>query len=101
MTCGSYPSLLTVTVMSALRFTTTTQGVTQEVGLSSPDNSAVAPGGVDEIEIFSVVPREMDAQPMHGSTSAATASNLIIGCFPKPRGKYSRNLRAKASERSE
>jgi len=46
ITCGSYPSLLTVTVMSALRLATTTHGVTQAVGLSSPDSSAVAPAGV-------------------------------------------------------
>ena len=38
MTCGSYPSLLTVTVMSALRLATTTHGVTQVVGTSSPGN---------------------------------------------------------------
>src|SRR5829696_1987537 len=82
ITCGSYPSLLMVTVISALRLATTTQGVTQEVGLLSPDNSAVAPGGVDTIEIFSVVPREIDAQPQHGSTSAAANRNLIIRQIP-------------------
>ena len=74
-TCGSYPSLLTVTVMSALRLATTTQGVTQAVGLSSPDNSAVAPGGVDAIEMFSVVPRVTDAQPTHGNATAAANSS--------------------------
>jgi hypothetical protein len=49
--------------MSALRFAWTTQGVTQAVGMSSPDISAVAPAGVLDIEIFSVVPRVTDAQP--------------------------------------
>jgi hypothetical protein len=51
------------------------------VGLSSPDNSAVAPAGVVEIEIFSVVPRVTDAQPTHGSARAAAKSSLIMGLF--------------------
>src|SRR5664279_4935505 len=74
-----------VTVISALRFATTTQGVTQAVGLSSPDNSAFAPGGVDAIEIFSVVPRLTEAQPTHGNAIAAAKISLIIGIFPIPR----------------
>src|SRR6478736_5220909 len=76
--CGSYPSLLTVTVMSALRLATTTHGVTQEVGTSSPDTSATAPDGVVEIEMFSVVPRVTEAQPTHGAANAAANSNLSI-----------------------
>jgi hypothetical protein len=71
-----------VTVISALRLATTTQGVTQAVGLSSPDNSAFAPGGVDAIEIFSVVPRLTEAQPTHGNAIAAAKTSLIIGFFP-------------------
>jgi hypothetical protein len=81
-TCGSYPSLLKVTVMSALRFACTTQGVTQAIGLSRPDISAVAPAGVLEMEMFSVVPRVTDAQPQHGKTIAATNNSLIIGLSP-------------------
>jgi hypothetical protein len=57
--------------MSAFRFATTTQGVTQAVGISSPDISAVAPAGVVAIEMFSVVPRVTDAQPTHGNAIAA------------------------------
>ena len=83
--CGSYPSLLTVTVMSALRLAMTTQGVTQVVGTSSPVTSAVAPDGVLEMEMFSVVPRVTDAQPIHGAASAAASSNLIIGLSPYAR----------------
>src|SRR4051812_9375741 len=90
-----------VTVMSALRLATTTQGVTQVVGLSSPDSSAVAPEGVDIIEIFSVVPRDTDAQPMHGSTSAAATNTLIIFLrFPMPSWKVSRNHNVNARGRS-
>ena len=84
MTCCSYPSLLTVTVMSALRLATTTHGVTQAVGLSSPDSSAVAPAGVLEMEIFSVVPRVTDAQPTHGAAIAAANTNLMIIYAPLP-----------------
>jgi hypothetical protein len=95
--CGSYPSLLIVTVISALRFAWTTQGVTQAVGMSSPEISAVAPAGVVAMEIFSVVPRVTDAQPIHGNTIAAAKSNLIIGCPPI---EPSRNHRVKARARS-
>ena len=49
--------------MSALRFATTEQGVVQVVGTSSPLMTASAPEGVDEMAIFSVVPRVTDAQP--------------------------------------
>ena len=84
ITCGSYPSLLTVTVMSALRLATTTHGVTQAVGLSSPDSSAVAPAGVLEMEIFSVVPRVTDAQPTHGAAIAAASTSLMIIYSPLP-----------------
>jgi hypothetical protein len=77
---------LIVTVMSALRFATTTQGVMQAVGISSPDTSAVAPDGVLEMEMFSVVPRVTDAQPKHGTASAAANSSLIIGLFSPARG---------------
>lgn len=83
ITCVSNPSLVTVTVMSALRFATTTQGVTQDVGLSSPDSSAMAPG-VLEMEMFSVVPRVTDAQPTHGSAIAAANANLIMWINPLP-----------------
>jgi hypothetical protein len=82
MVCGTYPSLLMVTVMSALRFAWTT--VTQAIGESSPDTSAVAPDGVVEIEMFSVVPRVTDAQPRHGITITAAHSILIIEFFPQP-----------------
>src|SRR3954468_18765368 len=88
MTCGSYPSLVTVTVMSALRLATTTQGVTQAVGLSNPDSSAVAPAGVLEIEIFSVVPRVTDAQPAHGTAMAAANTTRIIIYAPLPGGTF-------------
>ncbi len=88
MTCGSYPSLVTVTVMSALRLATTTQGVTQAVGLSSPDSSAVAPAGVLEMEIFSVVPRVTDAQPTHGAAIAAASTSLMIIYAPLAAGTF-------------
>jgi hypothetical protein len=74
--------------MSALRFAWTTQGVTQAVGASSPEISAVAPEGVVAIEIFSVVPRVTDAQPTHGSAIAAAKSSLIIGFPPAPTYAY-------------
>jgi hypothetical protein len=76
------PSLLIVTVMSALRFACTTHGVTQAVGISRPDISAVAPAGVVEIEMFSVVPRVTDAQPKHGKAIAADNNNLITEASP-------------------
>jgi len=66
MICGSYPSLLTVTVMSALRLATTTHGVTQVVGTSSPETSAVAPDGVLEMEMFS----SFRASPTHNQHTA-------------------------------
>jgi hypothetical protein len=56
--------------------------VRQVVGSSSPDISAVAPAGVLEIEMFSVVPRVTDAQPTHGSANAAANSNLIMKFVP-------------------
>jgi hypothetical protein len=74
-----------------------TQGVTQAVGISSPEMSAVAPAGVVAMEMFSVVPRVTDAPPKHGSTIAVaksehrpsvlarplrTARSLIIGLSP-------------------
>jgi hypothetical protein len=68
--------------MSALRFACTTHGVTQAVGISSPDISAVAPAGVVEIEMFSVVPRVTDAQPKHGKAIAADNNNLITEASP-------------------
>jgi len=69
--------------MSALRLTWTTHGVTQAVGLSRPETSAVAPGGVDAMEMLSVVPRVADAQPRHGMTIAvANTSLMIIGFVP-------------------
>jgi hypothetical protein len=86
-----------VTVRSALRFAWTTQGVTQAVGLSSPEISAVAPAGVVAMEIFSVVPRVTDAQPRHGNTIAAAKSSLIIDRSPI-RGNFSRNLNVKARD---
>jgi hypothetical protein len=36
------------------------------------------------MEIFSVVPRVTEAQPTHGSASAAAKISLIIERFPKP-----------------
>jgi hypothetical protein len=68
--------------MSALRFACTTHGVTQAVGISRPDISAVAPAGVVEIEMFSVVPRVTDAQPKHGKAIAADNNNLITEAPP-------------------
>jgi hypothetical protein len=70
--------------MSALRFARIAHGVTQAVGTSSPVISAVAPAGVLEMEMFSVVPRVTDAQPQHGTAIAAANSSLIIGLFPCP-----------------
>jgi hypothetical protein len=58
--------------------TWTTHGVTQAVGLSRPETSAVAPGGVDAMEMLSVVPRVADAQPRHGVTIAAANNSLMI-----------------------
>lgn len=49
--------------MSALRLATTAHGVVQVVGTSSPLTTASAPEGVDEMLMFSVVPRVTDAQP--------------------------------------
>jgi hypothetical protein len=46
--------------------------------------SAVAPAGVVEIEMFSVVPRVTDAQPKHGNAIAAANSSLIMDYFPQP-----------------
>jgi hypothetical protein len=40
------------------------------------------------MEMFSVVPRVTDAQPTHGTASAATNSNLIIGFFPLPTATF-------------
>src|ERR1700759_1705823 len=70
MTCGSNPGFWMVTEMSALRFTTTEQGVTQVVGFSSPEMMASAPEGVDAMLRFSVVPRVTDAQPTARAHSA-------------------------------
>jgi hypothetical protein len=49
--------------MSALRLAWIAHGVTQAVGISNPAISAVAPDGVDAMEMVSVVPRVTDAQP--------------------------------------
>ena len=57
-------------------------------GLAAP---AVAPAGVLEMEMFSVVPRVTDAQPKHGNANAAANSSLIMDCFPPAPGG---NLRA-------
>jgi hypothetical protein len=86
--------------MSAFRFAWTAQGVTQAVGISSPDISAVAPDGDVAMEMFSVVPRVTDAQPTHGSASATAKSSLIMDCPPSP-GGTSRNLCTKARDRSQ
>jgi hypothetical protein len=83
--------------MSALRFARTTQGVTQAVGVSSPEISAVAPEGVVAMEIFSVVPRVTDAQPTHGNAIAAAKSSLIIRFFLSLSSQPSNNLKVKAS----
>jgi hypothetical protein len=68
------------------------------VGISNPVTSAVAPDGVLEIEMFSVVPRVTDAQPTHGTANAAAKNSLIIGYSPKPTST-SRNLELNASGR--
>jgi hypothetical protein len=73
--------LFIVTVMSALRLAWTAQGVTQAVGISNPEISAVAPAGVVAMEMFSVVPRVTDAQPKHGKAIAAAKSSLLS---PRP-----------------
>jgi hypothetical protein len=70
----------------------TTHGVTQAVGISSPDISAIAPAGVLEMEMFSVVPRVTDAQPTHGAAIAAAKSSLIIDYFPQARGDLQTTL---------
>jgi hypothetical protein len=67
-----------VTVMSALRLAWTTHGVTHAAGISSPEISAVAPAGVVAMEMFSVVPRVIEAQPTHGAASATANSSRII-----------------------
>jgi hypothetical protein len=76
------------TVMSALRFAWTTQGVTQAVGISRPDISAVAPAGVVAMEMFSVVPRVTEAQPKHGNAIAAAKNTLIIELSPARRNHH-------------
>jgi hypothetical protein len=55
------------------------------VGISSPETSAVAPAGVLEMEIFSVVPRVTDAQPTHGAAIAAASNSLMIIYAPPTR----------------
>lgn len=57
--------------MSAFRLTTTAQGVVQVVGTSNPLTMASTPEGVDEMLIFSVVPRVTDAQPPSMTPSVA------------------------------
>jgi hypothetical protein len=42
----------------------------------------VAPAGVVEIEMFSVVPRVTHAQPKHGKAIAADNYNLITEASP-------------------
>lgn len=69
--------------MSAFRLTTTAQGVVQVVGTSNPLTMASTPEGVDEMLIFSVVPRVTDAQPP-SMTLSATIPNERMKCplFP-------------------
>ena len=69
--------------MSALRLTTTAQGVVQVVGTSIPLTIASTPDGVDEMLIFSIVPRVTDAQPP-SMTLSATIPNERMKCplFP-------------------
>jgi hypothetical protein len=44
------------------------------------------------MEMFSVVPRVTDAQPTHGSATAAAKSSLIIECSPKPEWNFTQPL---------
>lgn len=69
--------------MSAFRLTTTAQGVVQVVGTSRPLTTASTPEGVDEMLMFSVVPRVTDAQPP-SMTLSATIPNERMKCplFP-------------------
>jgi len=46
-------------------------------GISSPAMSAVAPEGVDAIEIVSVAPRATEAQPPNATQSAAATTRFI------------------------
>lgn len=71
-----------------MRLACTTHGVTQVVGASSPETFAVAPGGVDAMEMLSVVPRVTDAQPRHGAAIAAANNSLIIIDFVPPRASF-------------
>jgi hypothetical protein len=69
--------LAKLTVMSALRLATMAQGVTHAVGTSRPEMVASAPDGVDEMLIFSVVPRVTDAQPPTAAANATTPKTRI------------------------
>jgi len=97
MICGSYPSLLTVTVMSALRLATTTHGVTQVVGTLSPETSAVAPDGVLEMEMFSVVPRVTRRATNTRRRECGSQQQPDHWIIPLRPPRPSRNLRLKAS----
>jgi len=68
--------------ISAFRLATTAQGVTQAVGTSSPDMTASAPEGVDEMLMFSVVPRVTDAQTPTRAHSAKIPRLRILS--PQP-----------------
>jgi hypothetical protein len=62
------------------------QGVTHAVGTSRPEIVASAPDGVDDMLIFSVVPRVTDAQPPNAAASATTPALIDL---PKPGCIYS------------
>lgn len=66
-----------------VRLTTTEHGVVQVVGTSIPLTTASTPDGVDEMLMFSVVPRVTDAQPP-SMTLSATIPNERMKCplFP-------------------
>src|SRR5260370_6249168 len=95
-TSGSKPSLAKLTVMSALRLATMAQGVTHAVGTSRPEMVASAPDGVDEMLIFSVVPRVTDAQPTPRRAPRLPKHALIDlpkpgGIQPQPEGEINSN----------
>lgn len=82
--------------MSAFRLTTTAQGVVQVVGTSIPLTTASTPEGVDEMLIFSVVPRVTDAQPPSMTLSAAIPTKRMkCPLFPIP---VKRNRSGRARE---
>src|ERR1700687_4071368 len=73
--------------MSAFRFAMIAHGVMQAVGTSRPVIVASAPDGVDEMLMFSLVPRVTDAQPPTAAASATTPRTRML-LLPQAQGDY-------------